>query len=76
MCWIRIDVSTILACFNVGSGDVEDAPAPNALNTFEVIEKGDGVYIRGEEKAISSGQRDPILKCSVSDPHRVVVIGG
>lgn len=64
------------ACFSIDSGDVEDAPAPNALNKFEVIEKNDGVYIRGEEKAIRFGQRDPVLKCSVSDPHKVVVVGG
>lgn len=72
-----IDVSRMpLACFSIDSGDVEDAPAPNALNKFEVIEKNDGVYIRGEEKAIRFGQRDPVLKCSVSDPHKVVVVGG
>lgn len=65
-----------LACFNIGSGDVEDAPAPNALNKFEVYEKNGGVYIKGEEAAIRSGQRDPVLKCSVSSPERVVVVGG
>lgn len=75
------DVSDIaltdwVACFNIGSGDVEDAPAPNALNKFEVFEKDGGVYIRGEEAAIRAGQRDPVLKCSVSSPERVVVIGG
>ena len=64
------------ACFNAGTGDVEDAPAPNALSTYEIFEKDGGVYIRGEEKAIKSGQRDPVVKCSVSDPAKVVVVGG
>lgn len=65
-----------IACFNIGSGDVEDAPAPNALNKFEAFEKEDGVYIRGEEKAIRFGQRDPVLKCNVSEPHKLVIVGG
>ncbi|KAI9043535.1 putative AIF-like mitochondrial oxidoreductase (Nfrl) [Aspergillus affinis] len=66
------------ACFNVGTGDVEDAPAPNALNKFEVEEKNGAVYIKGEESVIKSGQRDPAVKCSVSsaDAGRVVVVGG
>ncbi|KAI9925704.1 hypothetical protein ASPWEDRAFT_113368 [Aspergillus wentii DTO 134E9] len=64
------------ACFNIGSGDVEDAPAPNALNKFEVVEKNGAVYIKGEESAIRFGQRDPVLKCSASEPERVVIVGG
>ena len=65
-----------LACFNVGSGDVEDAPAPNALAKFDILEKGGGVYILGDEASIKSGQRDPVSKCTVSDPNRIVVVGG
>lgn len=65
------------ACFNIGSGDVEDAPAGNALNKFNVFEKDGAVYIRGTEADIKAGQRNPVTKCSVSQPmERVVIIGG
>ncbi|KAL4954906.1 hypothetical protein BDW69DRAFT_193649 [Aspergillus filifer] len=64
------------ACFNVKSGDIEDAPAPAALNTFELLEKDGSVYIRGEEGAIKSGQRISEHKCSASGPGGLVIIGG
>lgn len=65
------------ACFNVSSGDVEDAPALNALNKFDVFEKNGAVYIRANEDDIKSGQRNPVLKCSASKAEeKVVVIGG
>ncbi|KAK1150011.1 Apoptosis-inducing factor 1 [Aspergillus melleus] len=66
------------SCFNVGTGDVEDAPAPNALDKFEVVERNGAVYVKGEESVIKSGQRDPAVKCSVSsaDAEKVVVVGG
>ncbi|KAL4770972.1 hypothetical protein BDW60DRAFT_208518 [Aspergillus nidulans var. acristatus] len=64
------------ACFNVKSGDIEDAPAPAALNTFELFEEDGAVYIRGEESAIKSGQRISEHKCSSSGPGGLVIIGG
>ncbi|KAL4762336.1 putative AIF-like mitochondrial oxidoreductase (Nfrl) [Aspergillus foveolatus] len=64
------------ACFNVRSGDIEDAPAPAALNTFELFEEDGAVYIRGEESAIKSGQRISEHKCSSSGPGGLVIIGG
>ncbi|KAL4897444.1 hypothetical protein BDV59DRAFT_197738 [Aspergillus ambiguus] len=64
------------ACFNIYTGDVEDAPAPNALKTFDVAEKNGAVYIKGDEAAIKSGQRDPAIKCSATSAEKVVVIGG
>ncbi|CBF82545.1 hypothetical protein AN9103.2 [Aspergillus nidulans FGSC A4] len=64
------------ACFNVKSGDIEDAPAPAALNTFELFEENGSVYIRGEESAIKSGQRISEHKCSSSGPGGLVIIGG
>ncbi|KXG51874.1 Pyridine nucleotide-disulfide oxidoreductase, dimerization [Penicillium griseofulvum] len=65
------------ACFNVTTGDVEDAPAPNALNKFEVFEKEGGVYIIAKEEDVKAGQRNPVVKCSVSQPdEKLVVVGG
>lgn len=68
----------VIACFNIGSGDLEDAPAPNALNKFEVFEKDGAVWITGDEEAIRTGQRDPVPKCQVTGNERekVVVVGG
>lgn len=65
-----------VACFSIGSGDVEDAPAPNALAKFDVYEKDGAVYIKGDETSIKFGQRDPVLKCQAVGDKRVVIIGG
>ncbi|PYI32817.1 AIF-like mitochondrial oxidoreductase [Aspergillus indologenus CBS 114.80] len=64
------------ACFNVVTGDVEDAPAPNALKKFEVFEQNGAVYINAEESDIKAAQRDPAMKCKSSDSERLVVVGG
>lgn len=66
----------VTACFNVGTGDVEDAPAPNALHKFDVYEKDGAVYILGDELAIKSGQRDPVFKCDSTGAEKVVIVGG
>jgi hypothetical protein len=68
--------SIFIACFNVKSGDIEDAPAPAALNTFELVEKDGAVYIRGEESAIKSGQRLSEHKCSATGSGGLVIVGG
>ncbi|PSR89056.1 hypothetical protein BD289DRAFT_481852 [Coniella lustricola] len=68
------------ACFNAKTGDIEDAPALDALPVFAVTQKDDGtVYISGEESAIKSSKRQPKFKCSVasaSPKDRVLVVGG
>lgn len=71
-----IFVGRLAACFSVKTGDVEDAPAPNALNKFEVFQKDDGVYIKAEEEKIKSGKRLPVASCKVTGSEKVVVIGG
>jgi hypothetical protein len=55
---------------------VEDAPAPDALNKFEVMEKDGGVYVRGEESAIKGGRRIPNVTCNSQGEDKVVVVGG
>lgn len=64
------------ACFNVATGDVEDAPALDPLATFEVIQKDGGVYIKGEEATIKANRRTLGFKCSAQGAEKVVVIGG
>ena len=65
-----------IACFNVASGDVEDAPALDPLAKFELIEKDGAVFIKGESATIKASRRQPNTKCSASGQERVVVIGG
>jgi len=64
------------ACFNVKSGDVEDSPAPFALNKFDVFEKDDGVYIKGQESDIKGGKRTVNIRTKPTSQDRVVIVGG
>ncbi|KAK2053125.1 hypothetical protein LY76DRAFT_525263 [Colletotrichum caudatum] len=68
------------ACFNAKTGDVEDAPALDALPTFKVTERDGAIYISGDEAAIKAGRRKPNFKCNSTGPHaqqdKVVVVGG
>lgn len=64
------------ACFNVYTGDVEDAPAPSPLNKFAVEEKDGAIYISGEKSAITSGKRQPNVRCSAVSKEKVVIVGG
>lgn len=69
----------IVACFNAKTGDVEDAPALDALPVFKAVERDGAVYISGEESAIKSSRRSPNFKCSTAvdeSRDKVVVVGG
>ena len=69
----------ILACFNAKTGDVEDAPALDALPTFKVTEHDGAIFIQGEEALIKSGKKSPAFKLSKApgpDTEKVVVVGG
>ncbi|TPX10334.1 uncharacterized protein E0L32_008739 [Thyridium curvatum] len=67
------------SCFNGKTGDVEDAPALDALPVFKVVERDGAVYITGEKDTIKAGRRKPPFKCSAqtgAQADRVVVVGG
>ncbi|KAK1762884.1 putative apoptosis-inducing factor 2 [Phialemonium atrogriseum] len=69
------------ACFNTKTGDVEDAPALDALPVFKVTERAGAVYLTGEAETIKSGRRKPTLKKNKTAPgaskaEKVVVVGG
>ncbi|KIX07708.1 uncharacterized protein Z518_02362 [Rhinocladiella mackenziei CBS 650.93] len=64
------------ACFNVKTGDVEDSPAPFALNKFDVVEKNSGVYIKGTDSDIMGGKRRINIKTKPTTQDRVVIVGG
>lgn len=69
-------LTNALACFNIKTGDVEDAPALDPLAKFEVIEKDGAVYIKGEEAVIKANRRKLNLKCSAKSQEKVIVVGG
>ena len=64
------------ACFKVATGDVEDSPAPHALNKFDVVEKDGGVYIKGKEADIKGGKRTVNIKTSPKGQEKVIIVGG
>lgn len=66
----------ILACFKATNGDIENAPAIDALPSFQVQEKGGAVYISGEKETIKGSRRKPYVKCSAVGQEKVVIIGG
>jgi hypothetical protein len=66
----------ILACFNVNTGDIEDAPALDPLAKFEIVERDGKVYIKGDEATIKASRRKLNLKCSSKSQDKVVIVGG
>ncbi|KKZ67728.1 hypothetical protein EMCG_06595 [[Emmonsia] crescens] len=65
------------ACFNITTGDVEDAPALNGLHKYEVFEKDGGVYVKADEATFKENGRLPVTSCSIAQQdQKVVIIGG
>ncbi|KAK4654024.1 Apoptosis-inducing factor 1 [Podospora pseudocomata] len=64
------------ACFNGKTGDVEDAPALDALPIFKATERDGAVYITGEAATIKAGHRKPKFKCKATGGDKVVIVGG
>jgi NADPH-dependent 2,4-dienoyl-CoA reductase/sulfur reductase-like enzyme len=67
----------IVACFNASNGDIENAPAIDALPSFELSEKNGSVYVTGEQASIKSSRRKPNIRITgTSGPEKVVIVGG
>lgn len=64
------------ACFNITTGDVEDAPALDPLSKYEIVQKDGAVYIKGEEATIKANRRVLNVRCSAKGSEKVLVIGG
>ncbi|KYK57348.1 Pyridine nucleotide-disulfide oxidoreductase, FAD/NAD-binding domain protein [Drechmeria coniospora] len=69
------------ACFDAKTGDVEDAPALDALPVFPVTERDGAVYVTGDEAAIRNSRRSARMNCAVAAAagagrERIVVVGG
>eukprot|EP01087_Luapelamoeba_hula_P024783 TRINITY_DN9552_c1_g1_i1.p1 TRINITY_DN9552_c1_g1~~TRINITY_DN9552_c1_g1_i1.p1 ORF type:complete len:560 (-),score=73.13 TRINITY_DN9552_c1_g1_i1:71-1750(-) len=64
-------------CFNTNTGDIEDFPGLDCLETFSVRIDGPNVLVKGKRDAIKSGRRTHNLAshCPSEDP-RVFVIAG
>lgn len=65
-----------IACFNASTGDIENAPAIDALPCFKLSEKNGGVYISGEKETIKGSRRKPNVKCAAAGQEKVVIVGG
>lgn len=66
------------ACFNVATGDIEDAPGLDPLAKFEITERDGAVYIKGEEKVIKANRRHLSIKCQAAaakSADKIVIVG-
>lgn len=64
------------ACFNVSTGDVEDAPALDPISKYQVFERDGAVYIKTDEDTLKANRRKLNLRCSSVTEDKVLVIGG
>ena len=64
------------ACFNVATGDVEDAPALDPLSKYRVFERDGSVFLEGDEATIKANRRIADHKCPASSQDGVLVVGG
>ncbi|RPB25288.1 hypothetical protein L211DRAFT_783205 [Terfezia boudieri ATCC MYA-4762] len=65
------------ACFHIDTGDIENAPALDYLNSFPVQVRNSEVFITASEEKIKSGRRRPEIQCkAVNTGEHVVVVGG
>jgi len=64
------------ACFNVSTGDVEDAPALDPIAKYEVVEKDGAVYVKTTQEALKANRRFLNIKCASVSEDKVLVIGG
>lgn len=66
------------ACFDMHTGDIEDAPAIDAIFSFKTSVKDDKVYIDATEDALKAGRRPPSCAATKAKSAEagVVIIGG
>ncbi|CZT16159.1 related to putidaredoxin reductase [Ramularia collo-cygni] len=66
------------ACFNVKTGDIEDAPALDPLRKYTVEEKDGAVWVTGTSEAqLKENWKNLSIKCkSTEKKEKVVIVGG
>jgi len=65
------------ACFNVTTGDVEDAPALDPLARYEIEERDGKVFVRGDEKVLKANFPNALsVACKTTGGEKIIVVGG
>jgi len=66
------------ACFNACTGDIEDAPAPQNLQSFKVDVEGDNVFVSADVEQVKKNARmtKPPSAAKSGGEKGVVVVGG
>ena len=62
------------ACFNCGTGDIEDAPALENLRTYDVSIEGDDIMV--DPTGLNQPVKEKPTKASPHDPRTFVIVGG
>lgn len=72
-----------VACFNVCTGDIEDAPAPTAIHSFKTSISDGKIYVTADEERVSKPNMSRFPKVSInsdagmtSGNAGVVIVGG
>ncbi|GJJ08282.1 hypothetical protein Clacol_002492 [Clathrus columnatus] len=67
------------ACFNICTGDIEDAPAPNAIHSFKAEVKDGKIYVTANQSDTlkENKSRFPTLRTNyITEGPGVVIVGG
>ena len=64
------------ACFSVTTGDIEDAPSLDSLQSYQVYVKDRNVFIKADESLIKVTKRVPVCKKGSSSSDKTTVILG
>nr|XP_039266957.1 apoptosis-inducing factor 3-like [Styela clava] len=65
------------ACFNTKTGDIEDFPGLDSLQSFDVFVQGNDVIVKAQKCALSSPKRQKHMIGRQDDEgHGVVIVGG
>jgi putative NADH-flavin reductase len=64
------------ACFRVQTGDIEDAPSVDHLQSFKVVVRSGKVFLSVNEAQVKAGKRAPVCVKKVGKQEVTVVVGG
>ncbi|PJF18030.1 hypothetical protein PSACC_02187 [Paramicrosporidium saccamoebae] len=64
------------ACFDIRSGDIEEAPAVEALRTFPVIVEDESVYVVASMEDFEAGPRKACSAVTTDNKKVYVIVGG
>eukprot|EP00731_Ephydatia_muelleri_P011006 Em0005g1592a len=65
------------ACFNIKTGDIEDFPGLDGLQTYKVVVEGEDVVVKADKKSLESHKRTGICPFAPKDGEKTfLIIGG